>query len=67
MGKTYRRGDGRDYDDGRSKQRKGKLADHSSGKRFGGMKVVNAVYDEDDDFLDDVSIDDEITFDLRRD
>ena len=59
MGKTYRRNPD---DDGR--QRKPKRPNHSSGKRSGGMRVINDIFEDDDSFEDDVDIHDEIVIDL---
>ena len=55
MGKTYRRGDGKGYDEDRQDHRHGKHSRHPNNKKFGGMKVVNPVIDdEDDDYFCDV-------------
>jgi len=63
MGKTYRRaGD----DDGHRK--KPKNHNHSSGKKLGGMKIINDVWEGDEDFFDDqVSIQDKIVINRTSD
>jgi hypothetical protein len=62
MGKTYRK-----HPDEDGRQRKPKH--HTSGKRTGGMKIVNGYYDEDDDdfFDDEVGIEDHIVTELTSD
>lgn len=69
MGKTYRKGDGQKsyFDDDRPKQ-KSKHPNHASGRKTHGMKIVNRVYedDEDDYFDDEVQVTDEITLNTKR-
>ena len=63
MGKTYRR-----IADGESKYnatRKPKQPGHANGRRTGGMRIINDVYE--DEYIDNVSMDDDISFDLYRD
>jgi len=62
MGKTYRHYNNSPFDDDRKQGRGGKRHSHASGRKLGGMKIVNGVYDEDDDdsFNDEVGITDEI-------
>lgn len=60
MGKTYRQ-QGSKFDDERN-NRRGKHAGHANGRKSGGMRIINHVYDEEDEFFDDdVIIEDEIT------
>lgn len=65
MGKTYRR-DGRGYDEKQS-GKKGKHHTHSNGKKYGGMRVINSPYGDDDFFDDDVEIQDDIVINITRD
>ena len=51
MGRTFRK-ENRDYDDKQS-GRKGKHHNHSNNKKSGGMRIINDIYDEDDDLFDD--------------
>lgn len=59
MGRTFRK-ENRDFDDKQS-GRKGKHHNHSNNRKSGGMRIINDVYDEDDDYFDDeVGVTDEI-------
>ena len=51
MGKTYRQPPHK-FDDERT-ARKGKHPSHANGRKSGGMRIINDVYDETDDFFDD--------------
>lgn len=66
MGKTYRHYANTKFDDERKQGRSGKRASHASGRKSGGMKIVNNIIsDEDDDlFDDDVEITDEIELNM---
>ncbi len=58
MGKTYRHSQSR-FDDERSAKKN--KPGHTSGKKSGGMRIVNDPFLDDDDYFDDdVSIEDEI-------
>jgi hypothetical protein len=67
MGKTYKKQNNR-YDDDISSGRSGKHANHSNGKKTGGMRTINNYIEEDDEnfdlnedsFSDEVEIDDEV-------
>lgn len=60
MGKTYRHSQSK-FDDDRSGKKKGKHPNHASGKKSGGMRIINDPFGEDDDYFDDdVTITDEI-------
>jgi hypothetical protein len=65
MGKTFRKMPGQ-YDEDRS-DRRGKAPRHASGRKHGGMKVINNPLDDNDYFDDDVYIDDEITINKSSD
>lgn len=59
MGKTYRQ-PAHKFDDERT-PRKGKNPSHANGRKSGGMRIINDVYDENDDYFDDdISITDTI-------
>lgn len=66
MGKTFRHHGNSKFDDERRQGRAGKRSNHASGRKSGGMKIVNSVYDEDDEdlFDDDVEITDEIELNI---
>ena len=51
MGKTYRQPSHK-FDDERA-ARKGKHPSHANGRKSGGLRIINDVFDEDDDFFDD--------------
>ena len=51
MGKTYRQPPHK-FDDDKA-PRKGKNPSHASGRKSGGMRIINDIYDENDDFFDD--------------
>jgi len=60
MGKTYRHQANTKFDDERG-SRRGKHHNHSNGKKSNGMRVINDVFDETDDYFDDeVSMQDTI-------
>lgn len=50
MGKTYRQPAHKFEDD---KPRKGKNPGHTNGRKLGGMRIINDIYDENDDYFDD--------------
>lgn len=59
MGRTFRK-ETRDYDDKQS-GRNGKHHSHSNTKKSGGMRIINDLYDDEDDFFhDEVHITDSI-------
>ena len=64
MGKTYQKNSKR-FDDEQSSGRSGKHSKHSNNRKTGGMKTLNSYADEeydlnDDDFDDEVNIQDDI-------
>lgn len=60
MGRTFRK-ENRDFDEKQS-GRKAKHHGHTNNKKSGGMRIINDIYDEDDDIFDDeVHITDSIT------
>lgn len=64
MGKTYTK-QARKYDEEISSGRSGKTSKHSNNRKTGGMKTLNSFVEEDydlnnDDFDDEVGVDDEI-------
>jgi hypothetical protein len=66
MGKTYRQ-PAHKFDDDRT-PRKGKNPSHSNGRKLGGMRIINDIYDENDDYLDDeVNITDHIVINKYSD
>ena len=67
MGKTYRH-QPQKFDDERNSGRSGKHSGHSNNKKQGGMRIINDVYDENDDFFDDeVSVTDQISINRSSD
>ena len=64
MGKTYYKSS-KSYDDEGSGKRSGKTARHTNGKKTGGMRTLNSYVEEDydlndEDFDDQIDLDDEI-------
>lgn len=54
MGKTFRRGESKTFDDDRQLHRKGKPTNHANGRKTGGMKVINQPFNDlDEDYFDD--------------
>lgn len=51
MGKTYRQPPHK-FDDENQQGRK-KHPSHTSGRKSGGMRIINDVFDENDDYFDD--------------
>jgi hypothetical protein len=65
MGRTYYKSS-KNYDDSDFGNRSGKPAKHSSGKKTGGMRTINNYVEDDydlnnEDFNDDVELDDKIS------
>lgn len=65
MGRTYHKSS-KSFDDTEFGNRSGKPAKHSNGKKTGGMRTINNYVEEDydindEDFDDDVELDDEIS------
>jgi len=65
MGRTYHKSS-KSFDDTEFGGRSGKHAKHSNGKKTGGMRTINNYVEEDydindEDFDDDVELDDEIS------
>ena len=65
MGRTYHKSS-KSFDDTEFGNRSGKPAKHTSGKKTGGMRTINNYVEEDydindEDFDDDVELDDEIS------
>lgn len=67
MGKTYRRGDGKGYDDDRQGRRRGNKSGHSNGRKTGGMRVINDPFEDDDYFDDDVKVKDFVSINKYSD
>ena len=62
MGKTYKKQPSK-YDEEFASQRSGKHVKHANNRKTGGMKTLNSYVDEDlddDPFVDDVGLEDEI-------
>jgi hypothetical protein len=64
MGRTYYKAS-KPYDDESFGNRSGKPAKHSNSKKTGGMRTINSYVEEDydlndEDFNDDIELDDEI-------
>lgn len=68
MGKTYSHSQNK-YDDDRPFKRGKKTPNHASGKKSGGMRIINDPFlDEDEDYFDDdISITDSIVINKYRD
>ena len=65
MGRTYYKAS-KSFDDGIFGNRSGKPAKHSNGKKTGGMRTINNYVEDDydlndEDFDDEVELDDEIS------
>lgn len=65
MGRTYYKSS-KNYDDSDFGNRSGKPAKHSNGKKTGGMRTINNYVEDDydlnnEDFNDEVELDDEIS------
>jgi hypothetical protein len=66
MGKTFRKMTSQ-FDD-ESRKPRGKAPRHASGRKHGGMRVINNPFPDDDDFFeDDVSVEDEIIINKSSD
>lgn len=65
MGRTYYKSS-KNFDDSDFGNRSGKPAKHSNGKKTGGMRTINNYVEEDydlndEDFNDEVELDDEVS------
>ena len=65
MGRTYHKSS-KGFDDSEFGNRSGKPAKHSNGKKTGGMRTINSYVEEDydindEDFDDEIDLDDEIS------
>ena len=67
MGKTFRQPQHK-YDDDQSVKKNKKHPAHTSGRKSGGMRIINDIYDENDDYFDDdVNIMDDIVINKYSD
>lgn len=68
MGKTHRHQGNTKFDDAHKQGRGGKHHTHSNNKKTGGMRIINDIYDEEDDYFDDdVSVQDSIVINKTSD
>jgi hypothetical protein len=66
MGKTFRKMTGQFDDDSRKPH--GKALRHASGRKHGGMRIINDPFPDDDDYFDDdVSVEDVIIINKSSD
>ena len=66
MGKTFRQPQHK-YDDDRSVNKNKKHPAHASGKKSGGMRIINDPFGDDDYFDDEVNMMDEVVINKYSD